>query len=99
MYRRCGRHGVGIVANVITLRGRSTMREIGKALNLPADVLEPLFEPVPLGRLLTHPGTCGPVPAIGLEGTHPRAKACLELFQAVHGLPRHLGQHSGGMVF
>ena len=35
----------------------------------------------------------------GLDQSHPRAQACLELFQAVHGLPRHLGQHSGGMVF
>ena len=99
MYRRCGRQGVGMVANVITLGGRSAMREIGKALNLPTDVLDRfsgLFHSGDYEHTLELPEQFR---QSGLEGTHPRAKACLELFQAVRGLPRHLGQHSGGMVF
>ena len=99
MYRRCGRHGVGIVANVITLRGRSTMREIGKALSLPTDVLDRFSSLFHAGDYEHTLGLEEQFRQSGLEGTHPRAKACLELFQAVHGLPRHLGQHSGGMVF
>ena len=99
MYRRCGRNGVGMVANVITLGGRSAMREIGKALNLPTDVLDrfsSLFHSGGYAHTLELPEQFR---QSGLDGTHPRAKACLELFQAVRGLPRHLGQHSGGMVF
>ena len=99
MYRRCGRDGIGMVANVITLRGKSTMREIGKALNLPADVLERFSS-------LFHSGDFPHTIELeeqfrqaGLDQAHPRARACVELFQAVRGLPRHLGQHSGGMVF
>ncbi len=99
MYRRCGRHGVGMTANVITLRGKSTMREIGKALNLPTDVLDRFSS-------LFHSGDFPHTLELedqfrqsGLDQAHPRARACVELFQAVRGLPRHLGQHSGGMVF
>ena len=40
VYRRYGEHGAAMTANVITYRGRSAMREIGKALNLPDDVLD-----------------------------------------------------------
>ncbi len=99
MYRRCGRNGVGMTANVITLRGKSTMREIGKALSLPTDVLDRFSS-------LFHSGDFPHTLELedqfrqsGLDQAHPRARACVELFQAVRGLPRHLGQHSGGMVF
>src|SRR5207247_3241714 len=34
----------------------------------------------------------------GLTGGHPRAAAFVFLYGAIYGLPRHLGQHSGGMI-
>ena len=40
VYRRYGRLGAAMTANVITFRGRSAMRETGKALNLPEDVMD-----------------------------------------------------------
>ena len=40
VYRRYGHHGAAMTANVITYRGKSAMREIGKALNLPGDVMD-----------------------------------------------------------
>ena len=98
VYRRYTRLGVAMTANVITFRGRSTMREIGKALNLPSNILD-------LFSSLFHPGDFPETLELqnhfwqaGLDGTHPRARACLELYEAIRGLPRHLGQHSGGMV-
>lgn len=99
MYRRCGRNGIGMVANVITLGGKSTMREVGKALNLPTDVLDrfsALFHSGDYEHSLELPEQFR---QSGLDQTHPRTLACLELFQAMRGLPRNLGQHSGGMVF
>ena len=99
MYRRCGRDGIGMVANVITLRGKSTMREIGKALNLPADVLERFSSLFHSGDFPHTIELEDQFRQAGLDQAHPRARACVELFQAVRGLPRHLGQHSGGMVF
>ena len=99
MYRRCGRTGIGMVANVSTLRGRGTMREVGKALNLPKDILErfsSLFHSGDYEHTLELPEQFR---QSGLDQAHPRATACLELFEAMRGLPRHLAQHSGGMVF
>ena len=99
MYRRGGRNGVGMTANIITLRGKSTMREIGKALNLPADVLERFSSLFHSGDFPHTIELEDQFRQAGLDQAHPRARACVELFQAVRGLPRHLGQHSGGMVF
>ncbi len=99
MYRRCGRNGVGMTANVITLRGKSTMREIGKALNLPADMLDRFSSLFHSGDFPHTLELQDQFRQSGLDQAHPRAQACLELFQTVRGLPRHLGQHSGGMVF
>ena len=45
VYRRYGRLGAGMTANVITYRGRSAAREVGKALGLPEDLQERLREP------------------------------------------------------
>jgi DNA polymerase III alpha subunit len=41
VYRRYGKHGAAMTANVITLsRASSAAREIGKALNLPPNILD-----------------------------------------------------------
>src|SRR4029434_3992689 len=42
VYRRYGRLGAGMTANVITYRGRSAAREVSQALGLPRDMREPL---------------------------------------------------------
>ena len=39
VYRRYGRHGAAMTANVITYRGRSAVREIGKVLEFPEEML------------------------------------------------------------
>ena len=40
VYRRYGRRGAAMTANVITYRGRSTMREVGKVFGFPDDALD-----------------------------------------------------------
>ena len=77
------------------------MREIGKALNLPTDMCSTAFRVCFTAGDYEHTHRTGrPISPIrfGGELTHAPT-ACLELFQAIQGLPRHLGQHSGGMVF
>ncbi|MGA8659494.1 MAG: error-prone DNA polymerase, partial [Chthoniobacterales bacterium] len=98
VYRRYGRLGAAMTANVITFRGRSAMRETGKALNLPEDVMDRF------SRLHGHgdfPHTLAARDQLrqaGLPAEHPRISAFLSVYQLLQGLPRHLGQHSGGMV-
>ena len=91
VYERYGRHGAAMTANVITYRGRSAAREMGKVLGFDAETLDRLARQVP------HWEWKEPNPALP-AAEHPRIRKFHELFQAVQDLPRHLGQHSGGMV-
>jgi error-prone DNA polymerase len=99
VYEKYGRHGAAMTANVITYRGRSAAREVGKALDLGAAQVDDLAKAMhdfefrdERETLAKHLGEAG------LEAAHPRVRLFAELWQAVQDLPRHLGQHSGGMV-
>jgi error-prone DNA polymerase len=99
VYRRYGRLGAGMTANVVTYRGRSAAREIGKALGLPGDMQDRL------ARLVENWGYQDPQAVLtrhlaeaGCDTRHPRIRKFAALWTRVQDLPRHLGQHSGGMV-
>ena len=100
IYRRYGKHGAAMTANVITYRGRSAAREIGKALNFSPSILDRF------SHLFANPDSesghtldlASQIEQAGLPKEHPRMPAFINLYQAIYGLPRHLGQHSGGMI-
>ena len=98
IYRRYGQHGAAMTANVITYRGRSAMREIGKALNFSPDVIERFSSLYGHGDFPHTLGLRDQLQQAGISADHPRAAAALELYAQIYGLPRHLGQHSGGMI-
>ena len=98
VYRRYGRDGAAMTANVITYRGRSAAREIGKALNLPPNVLERFSHLFASGDFPHTLDLGAQIEQAGLPQGHPRAPAFISLYQSIYGLPRHLGQHSGGMI-
>jgi error-prone DNA polymerase len=99
IYQRYGELGAAMTANVITYRGKSAAREVGKALG---------FDQQTLGRLSSLVGHWewrGPNDTMahsfhhaGFDLQHPRIAKYLELCLRLQDLPRHLGQHSGGMV-
>ncbi len=99
VYQRYGERGAAMTANVITYRGRMAAREMGKVLG---------FDEETVGRLAALVGTWeykDPDDTLekqfryaGFDLRHPRMRKFLELCLAVQDLPRHLGQHSGGMV-
>src|SRR5579864_2892962 len=99
VYQRYGERGAAMTANVITYRGRSAAREVGKALG---------FDESTVARLSSLSATWGwkdpndtaerQFQAAGLDPRDRRIRKFLELYVAVQDLPRHLGQHSGGMV-
>jgi error-prone DNA polymerase len=98
VYQRYGRHGAAMTATVISYRGRSAAREIGKTLNLPADVIDRIcsfighFEYPQLLELAEM------TEKAGLPNAHPRSRAFISLYLQLASLPRHLGQHTGGMI-
>lgn len=99
VYERYGQLGAAMCANVITYRGRSAAREVGKALGFDADMQTRLT------RLVGSWEWKGPTDAMehqfrnaGFDLNHPRIAKYLELSIRLLDLPRHLGQHSGGMI-
>src|SRR5262249_23436288 len=100
IYRRYGKHGAAMTANVITYRGRSAAREIGKALNLSSDILNRFSNLFANGDFPQTLDLSAQMEKSGLPKTHPRAPAFVSLCHALREsrLPRHLGQHSGGMI-
>ena len=98
IYRRYGKHGAAMTANVISYRGRSAAREIGKALNFSPSILDRFSHLFANGDFPHTLDLQSQIEQAGLPPSHPRMPAFIRLYQAIYGLPRHLGQHSGGMI-
>jgi len=98
VYRRYGPRGAAMTANVITYRGRSAIREIGKVLGFGDDALDRFSSLYANGDFPHTLELQQQLAMSGIAASHPRATALAMLYQQLRGLPRHLGQHSGGMV-
>ena len=99
VYERYGRLGAAMTANVITYRERSASREIGKALGFPLPVLDKLARFVRPWEFVSREDVENlPLGQAGLDPRDPRVMTFFELWKQIQDLPRHLGQHSGGMV-
>jgi error-prone DNA polymerase len=98
IYRRYGKHGAAMTANVISYRGRSAAREIGKALNFSPSILDRFSHLFANGDFPHTLDLESQIEQSGLPKNHPRMPAFIRLYHAIYGLPRHLGQHSGGMI-
>jgi error-prone DNA polymerase len=99
VYERYGQLGAAMTANVISYRGRSAAREVGKALGFNEEQL------ARLSGLVGHWEWRGVNDTMarnfeqaGFDARHPRIARYLDLVMRMQNLPRHLGQHSGGMV-
>jgi error-prone DNA polymerase len=99
VYQRYGKLGAAMTANVITYRGRSAAREIGKVLSFEPETLNRLTRLVEAWEYRDENDTLDrKFRDAGLDLGHPLIRKFFELCQQVQDLPRHLGQHSGGMV-
>jgi error-prone DNA polymerase len=99
VYQRYGELGAAMTANVITYRGKSAARETGKALGFDEDTLGRLSGLVGQWEWRGKTDTMAhSFHHAGFDTQHPRIAKYLELSMRIQDLPRHLGQHSGGMV-
>jgi error-prone DNA polymerase len=99
VYQRYGELGAAMTANVITYRGRSAAREVGKALGFDQESLGRLSGLVSNWEWRGKNDTMAhSFQNAGFDIKHPRIAKYLELCMRIQDLPRHLGQHSGGMV-
>ena len=99
IYQRYGQRGAAMTANVCTYRGRSAAREMGKVLGFDEDTLSRLSAIVGRWEWRDPNDTMDKqFTNSGLDLSHPQIAVYLDLCQRVQDLPRHLSQHSGGMV-
>ncbi len=95
LYEKYGRHRAALTATVISYRSRSALRDVGRALGIDAQRIEPLARAhqwwdrsVQTERLRE----------AGFDPSSIVARQWLELAGALRGFPRHLSQHTGGFV-
>src|SRR5256885_744620 len=97
VYTRYGHEHVGLVCSFPTYRLRSTVREIGKALDLPPGEIEQVAKLADRrsGGLADE---LDQLPGFAGRRSAPLWKELCELAEEIAGLPRHISQHVGGMV-
>jgi error-prone DNA polymerase len=99
VYKRYGERGAAMTANVITYRNRMAAREMGKALGFDPETLQKISAAVATWEFRDENDALDRrFRDAGLDLNHPRLRKYYELCLAVQDMPRHLGQHSGGMV-
>ncbi len=94
IYRKYGRERAGIAATVISYRGRSSIREVGKAFGLSEDTISALSSSIWGGGGDGH----ADLARAGLDPDSRRVQQISALARAIAGFPRHLSQHVGGFV-
>jgi error-prone DNA polymerase len=99
VYRRYGERGAAMTANVISYRTRSAVREVGKALGFTTEQVDRLAK---LNQAYEFRDHHDDLPALlkrgGVDADAPRIRLLIDLARKIQSIPRHLGQHSGGMV-
>ncbi|NNF00604.1 MAG: error-prone DNA polymerase [Pyrinomonadaceae bacterium] len=97
VYEKYGRRGAGMTANVITYRSKSAAREVGKVFGFGEETLGKI------SKLVSRWVNTDPINERFKEaGLDPeksfRVQKYIEMYRKIMDYPRHLGQHSGGMV-
>ena len=99
VYERYGAAGAAMTANVITYRDRSASREIGKVLGIPVGEIDRLSQQMRRFEYVDPDDTLeARLTRAGIGSEDRRMRLFARLFEEIQDLPRHLGQHSGGMV-
>jgi error-prone DNA polymerase len=96
IYAKYGRDHAGMTATVISYRGRSAVREVGKAFGLSEDTVSALAST--LWGWSMDGVSAKEARRVGLDPSDPRLRMTLALTQELQGFPRHLSQHVGGFV-
>jgi error-prone DNA polymerase len=98
VYERYGRDHAAMACTLVTFRGRSAVRDVGKALGLPTELLERIassLDTFSSGQLAESPAL---QEALGGRDQGEVWRLLTELCGQIDKFPRHLGIHNGGMV-
>jgi error-prone DNA polymerase len=96
IYGKYGRDRAAMVSEIISYRGKSALREVGKAFGLAVDQLDRL------SGLVIHMDpahlSAERIAETGLDPADPRLIRVLEIAAQLDGFPRHISIHVGGFV-
>ncbi len=101
IYAKYGRHRAGLTGVVISYRGRSAVRDIGKALGLSLDAVDRLAKRIShWARSVFEDDNEGPeeLRELGFNPEDRTMRQLVRLSREIMGFPRHLSQHVGGFV-
>jgi len=102
VYKKYGQHGAAMTANVITYRDRSAAREVGKALGFSLEQADKFSKTVSTWHFGEIREKVDNLPQelanAGFDPGDLRMQHFMRLYLRIQNLPRHMGQHSGGMV-
>ncbi len=93
VYEKYGRDHAAMIANAIRYRGKSAVRDVGKALGLPATTTDRLARMVSYGGL-----NAGAWENAGIDGTTPIHRHLERLSNEILDFPRHMSIHPGGFL-
>ena len=98
IYAKYSRHRAAMTGVVISYRGRSCLRDVGRALGFDLDRIEAVTKQQPWWT--DHPGRFDPerLREHGFDPDAPLVKLWAELASQLRGFPRHLSQHPGGFL-
>ena len=103
VYQRYGPHGAAMTATVITYRDRSATREVAKVFGYSEEQVDRLARQLgnwsyDMSRGDDPKSFAHELTQAGLDPEDHRARIFSDLWQRIHNMPRHIGQHTGGMV-
>ena len=96
IYAKYGRRHAGMTATTICYRAKSAIREVGKVLGLSGDAIIALQGSA--WRRSADEITAAHIREAGLDPGDRTVRLVMELARELIGFPRHLSQHTGGMV-
>ncbi|MFQ5959016.1 MAG: error-prone DNA polymerase, partial [Alphaproteobacteria bacterium] len=97
IYGKYGRDRAALAATTITYRGKSAIRDVGKALGLSEDAVGALAGTL-AGRYGQDAFCDEDLRGLGLDPGDATLARAVALARALTGFPRHLSQHVGGFV-
>lgn len=105
VYERYGRAHAGMVCEVISYRGRSAVRDVGKALGFSLEQVDRIAKALDhhsaektAEDVAAEGRSPGGASSLGVDLESPRVKRLLEFCREIASFPRHLSIHVGGMV-
>jgi error-prone DNA polymerase len=97
LYNKYGESQVGMVCNFVTYRPRSAVRDVGKALGLPVQIIDQAARALGRWGEDTIEGAVRWALDFPEGLSEPEWEQFLALCQEIQGLPRHVSIHVGGM--